>query len=484
LVIRSRQTCTLLNFNVMEEPSINDCFRLLKLRRGVDFSEVKQAYRKNLYKCHPDRFQERPELLPIAERKTKRLIQVYGILERWYEGNGGMDTAAPTSGPASGPDEPAGDTEEDQEASFFHRRLKVGIAVAAVVAVVAGFAWNVFIRSDEKDKIVPDPTPKAADAPEAAVPVPSIVPTPQVIPQSPATPETKTAQLDAMVAERDRVQSAWVAAYMHGRDAERAAAEKELVDALAQATRYERENASDIKEALDETTVQVEQARKDSTAAKDAFLAQQQVGLESLRSTYDDWLLARGKEAVLLVQSIRKRENSDIGAISDTEDPREIFRFWTAGEAGAPEINIAAKTGVTVRQPDPRFFPHFRSNIFLYDPEGKVLEGMMGTIVEKHDALMKDIADSNAATDATLAGWDTTHPAAPIRLSPALQQVMDARNKATDRVAKARAGLDRANLAVSLLKANAAFGRTPEGSSWAARISAARESLVFGQAKH
>jgi hypothetical protein len=468
----------------VEEPSINECFRLLKLRHGVDFSEVKQAYRKNLYKCHPDRFQDRPELLPIAERKTKRLILVYGILERWYEGNGGMDTASPTSEPAPGPGAPADETEEGQEASLFRRRLQVGLVTAAVFAVVAGFVWNFFIRTDERDKTVPDHAPKPTEVPEADAPVPSIVPTPQANPQTPATPETKTAQLDAMVAERDRVQSAWVAAYMHGRDGKRSAAEKELVDALAQDMRFERENASDIKEALDETAAQAEQAHRDSAAAKDAFLAQVQVGLESLRRTYDDWLLARGKEAVLLVQSIRRRENSDIGAISDTEDPREIFNFWTAGEAGAPEINIAAKTGVTVRQPDPRFFPHFRSNIFLYDPEGKVLEGMMGTIVEKHDALMKDIADSKAATDTALAGWDTTHPAAPIRLRPALQQVMDGRTKAMDRVAKATEGLESANLAVSLLKANAAFGRTPEGSSWAARITAARESLVFGPAKH
>src|SRR5271170_3460450 len=87
----------------MAEPSIPECFRLLKLKRGVDFAAVKQAYRRNLNKCHPDLFQKRPELIPVAEQKTKRLVQVYGILERWYEENGGIDPVPSGGGAAQGP---------------------------------------------------------------------------------------------------------------------------------------------------------------------------------------------------------------------------------------------------------------------------------------------------------------------------------------------------------------------------------------------
>jgi len=473
----------------MEEPSINECFRLLKLRRGVDFAEVKQAYRKNLYKCHPDRFQERPELLPIAERKTKRLIQVYGVLERWYEANGGMDNASSDHGPVPDPGAPAEESSERQEASLFHRRLKVGVGAAAVAAILAAFAWNFFIRPEEKDNAAPvagvkiAATPEA-DASEAVPPAASVTPKPQVTPPISATLESKAADLNAMVAERDREQSAWVMAYMRDREAEQSAAEKEWVEAEAQYIRFERENASDIKAALEETATQAELARKASAAAKETFLTQEQRAIETIRHAYDDRLLARGKEAVALVQSIRKRENSDIGAFSDTEDPREIFNFWTAGEAGAPEISIAAKTGVTVLQPDPRFFPHFRSNIFLYEPEGKVLEAMMGAIVERHDALLKDTADRKTASDVVLANWDSANPAPPAQLSPPLQLAIEGRAKAADRVKKAKASLEVANLAVSLLKANAAFGRTPEGSKWAARISAAHEILAGAKVSH
>jgi DnaJ-like protein len=473
----------------MEEPSINECFRLLKIRRGVDFAEVKQAYRKNLYKCHPDRFQERPELLPVAERKTKRLIQVYGVLERWYESNGGMDNTAANPPPPPGADAPPEDSPEEQQASNFKRRLAMGLAAAAVVAIVAALAWNFLIRPEEKALSLPvagvkDADSPEADAPEAAPPAAVVSAKPTATPQAPPTQESKKADLSAMVAERDREQAEWVTAYMHDRETERDAAEKEWVEADAQYIRFERENASDIKAALDETAAQADQARKASAAAKEAFRAQQQLEVDALRSAYDDWLLARGREAVALVQSIRKRENSGIGAISDTEDPKEIFNFWTAGEAGAPEINIAAKTGVTVLQPDPRFFPHFRSNIFLYDPEGKVLETMMGAIVAKHDTLLKDVADRKAATDAALAGWDAAHPAAPAQLDAPLQRVMEGRASATRRVLKARAALEAANLAVSTVKANAAFGRSPAGIKWADRILAAREAPVLGQGNH
>jgi DnaJ domain len=468
----------------MEEPSINECFRLLKLRRGVDFSEVKQAYRKNLYKCHPDRFQERPELLPIAERKTKRLIEVYGILERWYEGNGGTDSSPPGQEPTAGPDGSEEKSAQEQAASLFHQRLKAGLAAAAVVAVLAGLVWNFFIRPDEKDRTQPEIAAMAPTAPETGAPGASSGPKPETISAAAPIPESKIADLEAMIAERDRIQAAWVASYMRDREAEKSAREKDLVDALAQATRFERDNAVEIKDALETTAAQVALAHKDAAAAKAAFVAQEQENIEAARRTYDDWLLARGKEAVLLVQSIRKRENSDIGAFSDTEDPREIFHFWTPGEAGAPEINIAAKTGVTVGQPDPRFFPHFRSNIFLYDPEGKVLEGMMTSIVERHDALLKGIADNNAATDAALANWDASHPAVGVQLDPLLQQAMDGRKTAMDRVEQARVGLESADLGVSLLKAKTAFGRTPEGLTREARISAARESLALAQGKH
>src|SRR5580693_4033055 len=127
----------------MDEPSIEECFRLLKLRRGADLAAVKQAYRKNLYKCHPDRFQGKPDLLPIAERKTKRLVQVYGILEQWYQANGGTDVAAYPGAGGPGRDAPgAADAPyEDEEFRAFYRRLTFWLTAAAIALPFAAFAW-------------------------------------------------------------------------------------------------------------------------------------------------------------------------------------------------------------------------------------------------------------------------------------------------------------------------------------------------------
>ena len=120
-----------------------------------------------------------------------------------------------------------------------------------------------------------------------------------------------------------------------------------------------------------------------------------------------------------LIRKIREREHAGIGVFSTTEDPAKIFEFWTAEEAGSPEINIAAKSGITVRQPDSRFFPNFRTNINLYEPEGGILQRMMEAIVEEHDALARRIADRKLETETVARNWEELHPPAPAPWTPA-----------------------------------------------------------------
>jgi hypothetical protein len=462
----------------MVEPSIPECFRLLKVRRGADFSSVKQAYRRNLNKCHPDRFQKRPELIPVAEQKTKRLIQVYSILERWYLENGGVDRAASGEAFPQTPMEANGLDPEEGIVPPRSRRLRVGMAVAAVVAILAALTWWFGLATEEDHKTVlvgggGTPAGKPASVtPTAVIPTNGTVPPPQPVAQVPAPSASKAAQLSAIVAERDRVKSAWIAGYMHDWGAERDAAQMDFGAAQAQYVTFIRDHAPEIKAAQAETARQADQAKKESLAAKDTIARQLPMDLDALRRAYDDWLLAQGRDAVILVQEIRRRENSDLGVFSDTEDPGKIFEFWTAEEAGGPEISIAAKTGVAVLQPDARFFPHFRTNIFLYNPEGQVLVRMMGSIVEKHDALMKEIEDRKTAVDSELANWDATHPAPPAQLGSSLELAIEGRDRANDRLAKALIRLDRATVAFSSIKANEAFARSPEGKKWADRISA------------
>ena len=139
---------------------------------------------------------------------------------------------------------------------------------------------------------------------------------------------------------------------------------------------------------------------------------------------------------------------------------------------------------MAVLQPDARFFPHFRSNIFLYNPEGQVLVRMMGSIVERHDALLKAIGDKEAAAEATLANWDVLHPMRPAQLSDSLQLVMNGREAAADHMAKERTRLDGAVLDANLSKANNAFAQSPDGKKWAARIAAAQAVLEQAKGAH
>ena len=458
----------------MDEPAIDECFRLLRLRRGADFAAVKQAYRKNLYKCHPDRFQGKADLLPVAERKTKRLVQVYGVLERWYQENGGFDDVSNPRGTGNGqgwteaPEDPS-----EQEVPPRRRRFSLGLAAVAVVAVLAALAW--WLSPEPPARLKPSP-PATDDASDEGAPAPG---KPQAMPaEAPSASATQSAQLAAMTAERDRVKAAWIQAYARAGEAERIAAEKELADSQAQYDRDVRDNAPEIKDAQDETDRQNERMREESASARVRFAGQLQSYLAARRRDYDTWLLARGEEAVSMVRKLRARENAEMGVFSDTEDPRRIFEFWTAGEAGAPEINIAAKTGVAVQEPDGRFFPHFRSNIFLYDPEGRALRRMMESIVERHGALAAELADRTMAAESELADWDARHPLGPVDLGAVQQSALEGRDRAVERLSRAKARMEDAGLALGPSRAAGAFERSPEGRKWAERIAAARKAAL------
>lgn len=462
----------------MDDPPIDECFRLLKLRRGVDFAAVKQAYRKNLYKCHPDRFQGKPDLLPVAERKTKRLVQVYGILEQWYQANGGTDIASfprntgPQPSPYSAEDVPP----EDEEFRAFYRRLTFWLTVAAIALPFAAFAWwfNLGRQPMDASALVYGDRPVAPAAAEnEAAPHKADV-------QAPT--DANAASLTAMAAERDREKAAWVQAYNLGAEAEQRAAEKEMADAQTQYGRDVRDKAPQILDAENETARQADQAAKDSALARQAFARQEEETAEKLKRDYDSWLLARGREAVTTVKELRERENAEIGVFSDTEDPTRIFEFWTAEEAGGPEINIAAKTGVAVSQPDARFFPHFRSNIFLYNPEGQTLVHMMESIAARHASLTAELSERKSTDESALANWEVTHPAGPARLSSAVESVMKARDAAIGRLSQAKARLADAAQALDPSRANRAFDQSPKGKEWAERIRAMKKALNLAAA--
>jgi len=296
----------------MEDPSIDECFRLLRLRRGAAFSAVKQAYRTNLYKCHPDRFQGQPDLLPVAERKTKRLIQIYGILEQWYLQNAGVDPVSAfagagtpqTGGPSS--EEPPFEGEDPPDV----HRLRFGITIAVGVAVLAVAAWLLISGPLSKE------APATGEAGESVPAKPAQLRPQPLVPAQPSPQDMTKAGLEAMIAERDRVKSAWSADYMRDSEKRRQDADRELADAQVQFGRDVASRAPEIKEAQDEIDRQVERSRRESAVARDLFTKQEQAYLDSIKVDYDSWLLAQGRDAITKIERLRKRENSEIGLAS------------------------------------------------------------------------------------------------------------------------------------------------------------------------
>lgn len=449
----------------MDATDIDQCFRLLKLRRGADLATVKQAYRQNLYKCHPDRFQGRPDLLPVAERKTKRLIEVYGILEKWYEDHGGVDPGFPqqTAGRGQEPPEPDLD-DEPGRAEASGERVARWAKIGGLVAAAGSFA--IFVWS-----FVNGPKPVEPLRPAAAVPAAPVAAA--ATPPPAADPSTeRAAQLSALLGARDKARVDWTRTYTEKWEAERAAALGELGEARAQYARDVTDRSARIGEAEGEQARRLEQARLASAARRQAYARDAEAARGALREAYDRWLLSRGGDAVALIRKIREREHTGVGVFSTTEDPAKIFAFWTADEAGGPEVNIAAKSGIAVRQPDSRYFPNFRSNIHLYEPEGGVLVAMMEEIVERHDELWRRIDAGRKEEESELARWDELHPATPEPLQGELAAVLAARDRARDRLSTAEARADRA--ARALAEAGTAFDGSDRGREFAARIAAAR----------
>jgi hypothetical protein len=450
----------------------------LGLKRGSELASVKQAYRKNLYKCHPDRFQNRPDMLPVAERKAKRLIQIYGILERWYESNGGIDPVSPLGAADDAQArEEAGtgfSNDESVRAPFIRPWMRypaVGLALLALYS-----AW--ITHTAETGQAGPLTRVPAATGTVAGPSVPGgAVRTAPDEAGLRAAVAFRQAELAAVAAGRDRDKAEWIRHYVRSLEAERIAALAEAAEAQAQYQRDVTGAAKAIAEAEKEAARILRLEQLDSEAARERFRKGVDDSEEALKGDYNRWLLARGNEAVALIRQIRKVDNTAFGVYANTEDPGRIFEFWTAAEAGAPEINIAGKTGVTVLQPEDRIFPHFRSNIFLHYAEGKQLTAMMETIIERHDALSDALEEKRLQGEDELAHWNERHPLAPVPLPQAMAQVLERRDAAAVRRAKALARLRDAESALDPPMADSAFSQSGAGRQWDARYGIAVSNL-------
>ena len=64
-----------------ERVDLDECYKILGLSKGVEFSQVKKRYRELALKHHPDKCQDKEE----AERKFKEIVNAYEAIRNSME---------------------------------------------------------------------------------------------------------------------------------------------------------------------------------------------------------------------------------------------------------------------------------------------------------------------------------------------------------------------------------------------------------------
>ena len=63
------------------------CYEILQLETSASWEELRKHYKHLVQNCHPDRFQDDPEVLKEAESNLRALNTAYGVLEEYYKRN-------------------------------------------------------------------------------------------------------------------------------------------------------------------------------------------------------------------------------------------------------------------------------------------------------------------------------------------------------------------------------------------------------------
>ena len=73
---------------------LRKCYQIIGISRDCTWDELRSAYRRQIQKHHPDRFQQQPEQQLIAKERTLELNKAFDILEEYYRKNGKLPTDA------------------------------------------------------------------------------------------------------------------------------------------------------------------------------------------------------------------------------------------------------------------------------------------------------------------------------------------------------------------------------------------------------
>ncbi len=160
-------------------------YRILGIRPGASWKELRKAYKGLVNVWHPDRFQQNIEQRKLAEEKTKEITQAYKELAEYYKKFGGLpgpskvaetfpaENIAPHETPET---RPAPDIQETQvpaadgaSPQTHEKRWSKFEARTLAVTALAGFVYFVWqILPWDRSDIPPPPKKQAeqtADAP-------------------------------------------------------------------------------------------------------------------------------------------------------------------------------------------------------------------------------------------------------------------------------------------------------------------------------
>lgn len=70
-------------------------YELLGLQPGNTWDDLQVAYRRQVQKWHPDRFEQQPELKPEAAHRMQALNEAFGLLEQYYREQGRLPLEPP-----------------------------------------------------------------------------------------------------------------------------------------------------------------------------------------------------------------------------------------------------------------------------------------------------------------------------------------------------------------------------------------------------
>ena len=75
------------------------CYQILGVSRECTWEELRTAYRRQVQKHHPDRYQQQPDRQHIAKERMLELNKAFDTLEEYYKKNGHLPVNVLKKGP-------------------------------------------------------------------------------------------------------------------------------------------------------------------------------------------------------------------------------------------------------------------------------------------------------------------------------------------------------------------------------------------------